>query len=257
MQCSDGNGSPPSRDSAGFDLMTIRPSTASQLERTETLRTELSSESSCRTEDGRSLDGAAAVDPVLRREFLDELQKVRQIPICERPRLPRIFVSSKIQKRIGDVNAIIDSFKDEPDKSEISYLVYTAASLVSKRHGSKTAKSANSHTPTWRRRIDMEITTLRRAISLLQKTRKGSSSIWFLHELRLLRQRLSNALSEARDVTINRLKMELQSKREKARRLEKNRKRLRQNSLFQRDARRFYRDLDKQTIQITSPAIRV
>ena len=54
-------------------------------------------------------------------------------------------------------------------------------------------------------------------------------------------------------MTINRLKMELQSKREKARILEKNRKRLRQNGLFQRDARRFYRELGKQTIQITSP----
>ena len=95
-QCSACDGWPPSCDSAGFDLMTIRPSTASQLEQTETLRTQLSSVSSCQTEDSHSLDGAAAVDPVLRREFLDELQKVRQIPICERPRLPRIFVSSKI-----------------------------------------------------------------------------------------------------------------------------------------------------------------
>ena len=161
VQCSAGDGSPPSRDSAGLDLMTIRPSTASQLEQTETLRTQLSSASSCQTDDGHSLDGAAAVDPVLRREFLNELQKVRQIPICERPRLPRIFVSSKIQKRIDGVNVIIDSLEDEPDMSEISYLVYTAASVVSKRHGSKTAKSDNSHTPTWRRRLDMEITTLR------------------------------------------------------------------------------------------------
>ena len=54
-------------------------------------------------------------------------------------------------------------------------------------------------------------------------------------------------------MTINRLKMELQSKREKVRRLEKNRKRLRQNGLLQKDARRFYRELGKQTIQITSP----
>ena len=66
VQCSAGDGSPPSRGSAGFDLMTIRPSTASQLEQTETLRTQLSSVSSCQTEDGHSLDGAAAVNPVLR-----------------------------------------------------------------------------------------------------------------------------------------------------------------------------------------------
>ena len=45
----------------------------------------------------------------------------------------------------------------------------------------------------------------------------------------------------------------MQSKRDKARRLEKNRERLRQKGLFQRDARRFYIDLGKQTIQITSP----
>ena len=199
--------------------MTIRPSTASQLEQTETLRTQLSSVSSCQTEDGHSLDGAAAVDHVLRREILDELQKVRQIPICERLRLSRIFVSSKIQKRIDDVNAIIDSSKDEIDMSEISYLVYTAASLVSNRHGSKTAKSANSHTPTWRRRLDMEIATLRRAISLLQEAIKGSSRIRLFHELRLLRQRLSIVPSEARGVTINRLKTD---KVKKAWRLEMN-----------------------------------
>ena len=81
VQFSAGDGSLPSRHSAGFDLMTIRPSTASQLEQMETLRTQLSSVSSCQTEDGHSLDGAAVVHPVLRREFLDKLQKVRHIPI--------------------------------------------------------------------------------------------------------------------------------------------------------------------------------
>ena len=96
----------------------------------------------------------------------------------------------------------------------------------------------------------MEITTLRRAISLLHEAHRAFGCCM---SFRLLRQRLSIAPSEARGVTIYRLKMELRSKAEKARRLEKNRKRLRQNGLFQRDARRFYRDLGKQTMQITSP----
>ena len=211
--------------------MTVHPSTASQLETMETLSSQLSSVS-CQTEDGRSLDGDAAVDSVLRQEFLDELQKVRHIPICERPRLPRISVSSKTRKLIDDLNAVISLLKGEPDMSEISSLVYTAASLVSRRQSSKTAKSTSSNTPTWRRRLDMEILTLRRGISLLQEVRKGSSSIRLLHELRLLRHRLSIARSETCEVAINRLKMELQSKVERARRLEKNRKRLRQNGLF-------------------------
>ena len=47
--------------------------------------------------------------------------------------------------------------------------------------------------------------------------------------------------------------MELMFKVERIRRLEKNCKRLRQNGLFQRDARRFYRELGKQTIQVTTP----
>ena len=78
---------------------------------------------------------------------------------------------------IGDLNTIISSLKDEPDMSEISYLVCSAASLVSKRWGLTTTKSTNSQTPTWRRRLDMEILTLRRVISLLLKVRKGSSGI--------------------------------------------------------------------------------
>ena len=46
--------------------------------------------------------------------------------------------------------------------------------------------------------------------------------------------------------------MALKFKVERTRRLEKNRERLRRNCLFQRDAGRFYRELGKQTIQVTS-----
>ena len=70
-------------------------------------------------------------------------------------------------------------------------------------------------------RLDMEITTLHWAISLLQK---GLIEHLVIAWAPLLRQRLTIALSEARDVTKNQLKMELGSKAEKARRLEKNRK---------------------------------
>ena len=47
--------------------------------------------------------------------------------------------------------------------------------------------------------------------------------------------------------------MELKSKVKRTRRLEKNRKRLCQNGLFQQHARWFYRELGKQIIQVTSP----
>ena len=104
----------------------------------------------------------------------------------------------------------------------------------------------------------MEILRLRRAISLLLEVRKGLSNIGMLRELRLLLHQLGISCSESCEVTINRLKMELESKVERTRRLEKNRKRLRQNGLFQRDAGRFYRELGKQTIQVTSryPSLR-
>ena len=46
--------------------------------------------------------------------------------------------------------------------------------------------------------------------------------------------------------------MELQSKVERASRLEKNRKRRPQNGLFQGDVGRFYSELGKRTIQINS-----
>ena len=169
-------------DSVSSDLMTTHPSIASRLERMEIPTSQLSPDC-CQTEDGISLDSDAAVDPVLRREFLEELQKVRQVPLCERQHLPRIFVNSGTLKFIGDLNTIISSLKDEPDMSEISYLEYSAASLVSKRWGLKMTKSINSQTPTWRRRLEMEILTLQRAISLLLEVRKGSSGICMLHKL--------------------------------------------------------------------------
>ena len=101
------------------DLTTTHPSTVSRLERMKTHASQISPDC-CQTDDGLALDSDAAVDPALRREFLEELQKARQIPICERQRLPRIFVNSETLKLIGDLSTIINSFKDEPDMSEIS-----------------------------------------------------------------------------------------------------------------------------------------
>ena len=131
VQCSAVRESPSPCDSVSSDLMTTHPSIASWLDRMETPTSQLSPDC-CQTEDGLLLDSDAAVDPVLCREFLEELQKVRQIPICERQHLPRIFVNSGTLKFRGDLNTIINSLKDEPDMSEISYLVYSAASLVSR-----------------------------------------------------------------------------------------------------------------------------
>ena len=67
---------------------------------------------------------------------------------------------------------------------------------------------------------------------MLREVMWESSSIRLLHELQLLRHQWSIPRLETCEVTINWLKMELQSKVEQARRLEKNRKRLCQNGLF-------------------------
>ena len=103
--------------------MTTHPSIASRLERMETPTSQVSADC-CQTEDGHSLDSDAAVDPVLRREVLEEMQKVRKIPICERQRLPRIFVNSGSLQFIGDLNTIISLLKYEPDMSK-SFTWYT------------------------------------------------------------------------------------------------------------------------------------
>ena len=117
VQCSAIRESPYPCDSVSSDLMTTHPSIASRQERMETPTSQLSPDC-CQPEDDLSLDSDAAVDPAFRREFLEELQKVRQIPICERQRLPRIFVNSGTLKLTGDLNTIISSLKDEPDMSE-------------------------------------------------------------------------------------------------------------------------------------------
>ena len=70
--------------------MNKHPSIDSQLEKMETPTSQLIPDC-CQTEDYLLLDSDASVDPAFRREFLEKLQKVRQIPICESQRLPRIF----------------------------------------------------------------------------------------------------------------------------------------------------------------------
>ena len=65
------------------------------------------------------------------------------------------------------------------------------------------AKSTNSQTQTWRRRLDMEIRVLRRAISLLREVRRGLPISRLLHELQPLRHQLIISRSEICEVTIN------------------------------------------------------
>ena len=86
VQCRANKESPSPCDFVDCDLMTTHPNIVSQLEKMETLTSRIS-----------SVDGDAAVDPALCREFLDELQKVRQTPICERRCLPRISVNNVTQ----------------------------------------------------------------------------------------------------------------------------------------------------------------
>ena len=81
VQCSAVKESPSPCDSVSSDLKSTHPSIASRLERMETPTSQLSPDS-CQTEDDLSIDIDVAVDPVLRREILEELQKVRQIAIC-------------------------------------------------------------------------------------------------------------------------------------------------------------------------------
>ena len=111
VQCRAVRESPSPCDSVSSDLMTTHPSIASRLERMENPTSQLSPDF-CQTKDGLSLDSDAAVDPVLSREFLEELQKVRQISICERQSLPRIFVNKGTLKLIGDLSTIISFFEE-------------------------------------------------------------------------------------------------------------------------------------------------
>ena len=163
-------------------------------------------------------------------------------------------MNSVTLKLIDTLNAIINLVKGEVDMSEISYMVYTAASLVSKRQGSKmgslSPKCKNLH-------ICLHPMSVFQSwlISLLREVGRGSLSIRLLHEIQLLQHQLSIPRSDTYKVTINRLKMKLQFNVKGARRLEKNHKTLRQNGLFQRDAERFYRKLGKRTIKIiTTPS---
>ena len=72
VQCSAIRESPSPCDSVSSDLITSHPNIASQLEKMETPTSQLSPDC-CQTKDGLLLDSDAAVDPVLRREFLEEL----------------------------------------------------------------------------------------------------------------------------------------------------------------------------------------
>ena len=156
-------------------------------------------------------------------------------------------------------NKAIDQIKEESGKlslTDINHLMYATASAVTESLGMKTKEKSRlrkPNQPKWEKKIESEICKIRGDISALNEIKNKKS----------VKEKLKKALFNKYNIKqekqiptiIETLKRQLQAKTQRIRRFQRRRNFFHQNKLYRENAKKFYRELGKKSIEINETPI--
>ncbi|XP_063585358.1 uncharacterized protein LOC134762742 [Penaeus indicus] len=160
-----------------------------------------------------------------RLDILREFSKTEHQEYSERDSLPKITQSSKLRQTIKIYNVALKDVLDnqELDLSTLNTYIYATEKAISNTMGNKLKKKTKKHinkAPKWKIRLQKEIDALRAKLSILNEISKGTLV-----------------------------------KAQRLRRFDKRTRFYRQNNFFQTDAKKFYREIGKGTINVEEPPV--
>ena len=190
----------------------------------------------------------------LKIEIREEFSITKHTDIYDRDRLMKIRHAHKFKKILNTGNSILEEicFELNPDLTELNELIFSTGKVLQQKCGIKVKKRRKSppkhQKPKWEAKIDKEIATFRREISLLEElqTNKGLRS----GKARKVLRKYNIKDREQIAVIKEELKQKLQVKAQRLRRFNKRTKFYRQNKIFETDAKKFYREIGKETITV-------
>ncbi|XP_063588611.1 uncharacterized protein LOC134765758 [Penaeus indicus] len=193
-----------------------------------------------------------------RLDILREFSRTEHQEYSERDSLPKITQSSKLRQTIKIYNVALKDVLDnqELDLSTLNIYIYAAGKAISNTMGNKLKKKTKKHVnkaPKWKIRLQKEIDALRAELSILDEISKGT----------LVKTKKARNVKKRNEVTDEKsllpaketIKQKIQVKAQRLRRFDKRTRFYRQNKIFQTDAKKFYREIGKGTINVEEPPV--
>ncbi|XP_066930549.1 uncharacterized protein [Clytia hemisphaerica] len=195
-----------------------------------------------------------------RDDIIREFSRVNSIDFTDRENLPKLQFTLKNNTRVRIYDSALKILlsevdMDELDLSQLNDLIYATAKSTTTSVGvkiKKTNKRTHVHkAPRWKRKLQLEIDSLRADISILDELVRGV-------EVKTRRARKLKRALQIKDETSllcakENLMQKMQLKAQRMRRFDKRTKFFRQNKVFSTDAKKFYREIGKGKISVEEP----
>ena len=216
----------------------------------ETQRTENSQEAEVSVNDNFS--NANEKDIIdAKEDILRTLSVIDHTDLHDRKSLPKLQLNKEKQKIVRTYNAAMNKILQqcEVTLTYLNNLIYATALAVTSKVGLKPINKRKRHkAPAWKEKIQKEITAMRSELSVLEEFSRGTivRTKQGRKVVRKYKLKDNDDIKEAKEV----LKQKIQLKAQRIRRFEKRSNFYRQNKIFQTDAKRFYREIGKQSVEI-------
>ena len=188
--------------------------------------------------------------------ILFELSIVKHQDMDNREQLPKIQIN---RTNLGKIDAYNDALAEilpemKNDITNLNNLIYATAKAATKAMGidlTRKRKNNRRSQPRWKMRISKEVESLRRELSILTELEKGINVR--TRQGRNVRRKYD--FSNSNDILIAKeiLKQKISLKSQRLRRYDKRTKFYRQNKIFQTDAKKLYREIGNQKIEVSKP----
>ena len=193
-----------------------------------------------------------------RKDIIRFYSQIDGTSLSDRENLPKLPFNSKTNKKVKIYNAALKRILDDYpafDLLSLNDLTYATAKAATTNIGVKIKKGNRSkhhnQPPKWKRKLQKEIDSLRAEISILDEISKGTHVKTKKSKILVKKHNIidTSSLDNAKEKT----KQIMQLKAQRLRRYDKRSKFFRQNKVFNNDAKRFYREIGKNTISVDNP----
>ena len=189
----------------------------------------------------------------MKMDIVEELSIVKHTEMNERDTLLKIRHPHKYNTILKIGNKALEQLCHDmnPDLTELNELIYATGRVLQAKCGIKSRKKKTKRKPSkakWQVKIEKEIENFRREISILEELQKDSGEKSGKARKVIRKYKI---LSKEQIPTIKEEpKQKLQVKAQRLRRFDKRQKFFRQNKIFETDAKKFYREIGKETISV-------
>jgi len=176
--------------------------------------------------------------------------------MCEREKLPKLTINSKLINFQEEINGVIEELleEEEMDITDINNVIYAAATIITKslnEHGKRIKNRRN--VKFWKIRMQKHISRWRKELSIITETGTDSDNGKLKRKRRKIFQNYS--VTNAREFAqlTETLKQKVQAKAQRIRRYQKRETQYSQNKMFKEDTRKFYRNLAIKNTEAREP----